>query len=175
MHTAGVVVVVHASATARNHEAGESVVHLNDVANVTVGDTMVIGEGAGQESGLVIAVTFAANVTASASRLRRDAVGVAGSVSLASALRYNHGVGTAVTFHRTIGSGIGDGSKSGASTAAIAVPVVLVLLLAAVAFIYVTRVRNAKDTDNTAGGSSMPAAFENPMYDEPVQSRNSMA
>merc|ERR1711935_122655 len=71
---------------------------------------------------------------------------------------------------KSANGGIGDGSKSGVSAAAIAVPVVLVLLLAAVAFIYVTRVRNAKDT---AGGSSMPAAFENPMYDEPVQSSNS--
>ena len=65
-------------------------------------------------------------------------------------------------------SGDSDG-KNGGLVVAIVIP--LLLLAAAVAF-YVTRVRNAKEED-TAGGSSVPVAFENPMYDEPVQSHNS--
>lgn len=62
------------------------------------------------------------------------------------------------------------GGKNGG--AVVGIVILLLLLAAAVAFIYVTRVGNAKEKD-TAGGSSVPAAFENPMYDEPVQSHNS--
>lgn len=66
-------------------------------------------------------------------------------------------------------SGDSDGKNGGL---VVAIVILLLLLAAAVAFIYVTRVRNAKEED-TAGGSSVPVAFENPMYDEPVQSHNS--
>ena len=65
-------------------------------------------------------------------------------------------------------SGDSGGMNGGA---VVGIVILLLLLAAAVAFIYVTHVRNAKE--DTAGGSSAPVAFENPMYDAPVQSHSS--
>lgn len=67
-------------------------------------------------------------------------------------------------------SGESGGKNAGA---VVGIVILLLLLTAAVAFIYITRVRDAKD--ETAGGSNMAAApvtaFENPMYAEPVAVR----
>lgn len=61
-------------------------------------------------------------------------------------------------------SGESGGKNAGA---VVGIVILLLLLVAALAFIYITRVRDAKD--ETAGGSNMPVtAFENPMYEEPV-------
>jgi len=64
------------------------------------------------------------------------------------------------------------GGKSAGST--VGIVILLLLLVAAGAFIYATRVRNAEEETAGVGGSSMAAAFENPMYEEAGQGSSTM-
>jgi len=163
--------VPHGTAkTTTKHSKGDFEVYLDDVSNVAVGDTMVIGEGRKEESAVVAAVT----PTASRSRRGNDNA-VPGTVTLVTPLQRMHRSGTPVTFHKTVAAVVDNGSKSGVSAAAIAVPICAVLVLVAAAVLFMARKGKSGASTYAAQSNTTPSSFDNPTYEEAARASDSNA